>query len=117
MSLRHHLLASLSLTLVACGGAVVSPTSGSGNDGGADVPVLTDALMLNDLPIADDRGGPGLDVLTIPDGGGFPTDLAQPIDTRVPRCGDRILDPGESCDDGNNSSGDGCSAMCRFEMR
>lgn len=39
------------------------------------------------------------------------------MDTRVPRCGDSILDPGESCDDGNNRDGDGCSAMCRFEAR
>jgi len=27
-------------------------------------------------------------------------------------CGDGMLDPGEACDDGNNASGDGCSAMC-----
>ena len=27
-------------------------------------------------------------------------------------CGDGILDPGEECDDGNNDSGDGCSAIC-----
>jgi cysteine-rich repeat protein len=30
-------------------------------------------------------------------------------------CGDRFLDPGESCDDGNNVSGDGCSATCGSE--
>jgi cysteine-rich repeat protein len=29
------------------------------------------------------------------------------------RCGDRIVDPGEICDDGNQSSGDGCSYDCR----
>ncbi|MDI3286640.1 DUF4215 domain-containing protein [Polyangium sp. 15x6] len=27
-------------------------------------------------------------------------------------CGDGILDAGEFCDDGNNASGDGCSATC-----
>src|SRR3989339_2065193 len=34
-----------------------------------------------------------------------------------PRCGDRILGntPGEQCDDGNNVSGDGCSATCSTE--
>ncbi len=31
----------------------------------------------------------------------------------VPRCGDRILDGGEVCDDGNTVDGDGCSANCR----
>lgn len=30
-------------------------------------------------------------------------------------CGDLIRDPGEDCDDGNNASGDGCSASCRLE--
>ena len=31
-------------------------------------------------------------------------------------CGDGILDPGESCDDGNNASGDGCSSVCSLEV-
>ncbi len=30
----------------------------------------------------------------------------------VPSCGNGILDPNEQCDDGNNTSGDGCSAVC-----
>ena len=30
-------------------------------------------------------------------------------------CGDGALDPDEQCDDGNLASGDGCSAICRFE--
>lgn len=30
----------------------------------------------------------------------------------VPRCGDKILDGGEVCDDGNTVGGDGCSALC-----
>ena len=31
---------------------------------------------------------------------------------QVPRCGDKIVDPGEFCDDGNNAPGDGCRADC-----
>lgn len=31
-------------------------------------------------------------------------------------CGDGIVDPGESCDDGNNVSGDGCTATCDLEQ-
>ena len=27
-------------------------------------------------------------------------------------CGDGVLDPGEACDDGNETDGDGCSAAC-----
>ncbi len=30
-------------------------------------------------------------------------------------CGNGVLDPTEQCDDGNNVSGDGCSASCRLE--
>ncbi|RLB57437.1 MAG: hypothetical protein DRJ42_00420 [Deltaproteobacteria bacterium] len=33
-------------------------------------------------------------------------------DCTVPSCGDGILDGGEVCDDGNNVSGDRCSADC-----
>ena len=35
----------------------------------------------------------------------------------APYCGDNILQPafGEQCDDGNNTSGDGCSATCQIE--
>ena len=35
------------------------------------------------------------------------------LDCTVPRCGDRILDGGEVCDDGNTVGGDGCAADCR----
>ena len=31
------------------------------------------------------------------------------------RCGDRVVDPGEGCDDGNLRAGDGCSATCAPE--
>jgi cysteine-rich repeat protein len=30
-------------------------------------------------------------------------------------CGDATLDPGEACDDGNSSAGDGCSPTCEVE--
>lgn len=30
-------------------------------------------------------------------------------------CGNGVLNPGESCDDGNIESGDGCPAICRSE--
>jgi cysteine-rich repeat protein len=34
------------------------------------------------------------------------------LDCTMPKCGDGILDAGETCDDGNNVDGDGCSADC-----
>ena len=30
-------------------------------------------------------------------------------------CGNRVLNNGEACDDGNTTNGDGCSAMCQSE--
>ena len=32
-----------------------------------------------------------------------------------PRCGDGFVSPGETCDDGNNTAGDGCDAACLVE--
>jgi len=35
--------------------------------------------------------------------------------TRAPVCGNGIIDPGETCDDGNSIPGDGCSGVCQIE--
>jgi cysteine-rich repeat protein len=32
-----------------------------------------------------------------------------------PLCGNGTLDPGEQCDDGNTTGGDGCTALCRLD--
>ncbi len=34
---------------------------------------------------------------------------------RIPACGDGFMDPGEQCDDGNTTSGDGCDEFCQSE--
>ena len=36
-------------------------------------------------------------------------------DVPGPDCGDSVINSGETCDDGNNVSGDGCSAACSVE--
>ena len=36
--------------------------------------------------------------------------------TRVPACGDGIIDAGEECDDQNANAGDGCSPSCALEV-
>jgi len=36
-------------------------------------------------------------------------------DVPGPDCGNSVVNAGETCDDGNNSSGDGCSAACSTE--
>lgn len=33
------------------------------------------------------------------------------------RCGNGLLETGETCDDGNNTDGDGCSALCSAQKR
>ncbi len=35
----------------------------------------------------------------------------------APVCGDHVVDAAEQCDDGNTTSGDGCSASCSLERR
>jgi cysteine-rich repeat protein len=43
-------------------------------------------------------------------------DYDVPIDSLVPAtCGNSIVEPGEQCDDGNTTPGDGCSATCQLE--
>jgi cysteine-rich repeat protein len=36
--------------------------------------------------------------------------------TKIPYCGDQVLDRGEQCDDGNRDDDDGCSAACIDEV-
>lgn len=44
----------------------------------------------------------------------FPYRLA--INVIADICGDTVLTPGEQCDDGNQTSGDGCSSTCKLEL-
>ncbi|HSY20937.1 MAG TPA: DUF4215 domain-containing protein, partial [Polyangiaceae bacterium] len=74
---------------------------GAGVDGGADASL--------------GQGGPGGDGgSTSPagDGGDAAAELTDPVGACQSRCGDGIVLPPEVCDDGNNTSGDGCSADC-----
>ncbi len=40
---------------------------------------------------------------------------SDPVPVPNPNCGNGTLDTGETCDDGNTASGDGCSAFCQVE--
>jgi cysteine-rich repeat protein len=42
----------------------------------------------------------------------FALDACRPF-CRLPRCGDRVVDHGEECDDGNEDESDGCTNACR----
>jgi cysteine-rich repeat protein len=45
-------------------------------------------------------------------GTGGPATISLTIRAMIPECGDGMIDPDETCDDGNRASGDGCSADC-----
>ncbi len=37
--------------------------------------------------------------------------------TQLQSCGDKVLQNGEECDDGNTRDGDGCTSLCKFEKK
>lgn len=49
------------------------------------------------------------------DGVGLFGDVAVTTGIIVGDCGNGVVDPGETCDDGNQNAGDGCSATCQVE--
>ena len=49
------------------------------------------------------------------DGGGNVDCDATPLACIPQVCGDSMIEPGETCDDGNTASGDGCSSTCQLE--
>jgi cysteine-rich repeat protein len=66
------------------------------------------------LAIAENIAGPGN--LTFADGtNGIPYILASGGGITPVGCGNGILEPPEECDDGNTTSGDGCSSFCTIE--
>ncbi|WP_437719773.1 DUF4215 domain-containing protein [Sorangium sp. So ce861] len=83
-------------TELACGGA----SAGAGVDNRLTIPVREgDAFhVIVTSAIADQAGA---------------FELA--VRSRVTACGDRIQDPAEECDDGNDEPDDGCSDECRLE--
>ncbi len=83
------------LIWVGCGSSYERDVDG-GSDAARDGGIVID----NSVPPPDDATIIITDDLGIPD--------APP----APRCGDRAIDVGEICDDGNNISGDGCRGDC-----
>ncbi|MCK6551222.1 DVUA0089 family protein [Myxococcota bacterium] len=56
-----------------------------------------------------------VEVSASPFGGGLAFAYDLRITLQVAVCGDGTIDTGEACDDGNTTSGDGCSATCVLE--
>jgi cysteine-rich repeat protein len=84
-------LSTLLLAAIACGAEPAPPPSCG--DGVLDAPLET----------CDDGEANGLSA-----------DACRP-DCTLPRCGDGVVDSGETCDDGDTWGGDGCSPACLAE--
>jgi cysteine-rich repeat protein len=82
------------------------------------VPTETDAPSTDDVPETDDPPPADTGDSPVDTDPGVDTD-GEPVDTDppppAPVCGDRTVDPGEVCDDGNPTNGDGCSSDCLRE--
>lgn len=76
---------------------------------GADLRGAGSAEELSFVPEVDGRYLVGIDSRLA---GGAVLDLviARPV------CGNEVIEPGESCDDGNTAPGDGCDERCREEL-
>jgi cysteine-rich repeat protein len=89
-SAHAQVTASTTVDVSVCGNGIVEPPVEVCDDGVNDGEYSTSSADKNCLPTCTGYG---------------------------PYCGDGILQPayGEQCDDGNNVSGDGCSATCQIE--
>ena len=101
------------LALAACGQS--KGVEGTGQSG-TNVGGLGNGGAGGHPPVGTGTGGkPGF----VPNngGGGQGTGGAtqQASTTKPPQCGNGIIESGETCDDGNAVSGDGCSADCAVE--
>lgn len=104
----------LSVAAVGCGDDAGADAD-AGDDAGADEPVEVDVPpdapgdapfdLPADAEAEDDAAGDA----PADDGPDLVADEAAPGS-----CGDGLLDPGEECDDGNTTDGDGCDGDCTY---
>ncbi|MCP3982254.1 MAG: hypothetical protein GY716_23360 [bacterium] len=97
------------------------PLSGLSGYATDDLGLLASA---GELDISSDTPAPGLGMYYLVREqacGSWQTTLTPPgepardVNLETPACGDGILDVGESCDDGNQANGDGCTSDCNVE--
>ncbi len=101
----------ITVVLTAPAGLSISAPDGDANPATETI-VLSSAAAANveidDAGGADD--GPA-NMRLVASIDGLPTAFLDFLST-TPSCGNGQLDPGEACDDGNNTDGDGCQADC-----
>lgn len=75
------------------------------------LPILTNACFNpGSVPMQDTETSAGSDSHSGPT---TDDERDEDADARPPTCGDRVVDPGEECDDGNERNDDACLANCR----
>jgi fibro-slime domain-containing protein len=102
------------LAVVACGG-------GSGDTSSFDAGTTTPVGTVDSGGAVGDDSDATTPIITVGTGtgtgtgdGGVDCD-ATPLACIPQVCGDSMIEPGETCDDGNATSGDGCSSSCQLE--
>ena len=106
-----------------------SPAVTAGRSTGSDIPYVgtgpnyrgdVDPLTTTNPTLVDTDSGGVPDGLEDINGNGRvdtgERDPNNPLDDQPASCGNGIIDLGERCDDGNRSSGDGCSSLCLIEQ-
>lgn len=106
---------SAGLLLFSCSSGLdqLEDRGGAGRDGSAGSDLADGGLDA----AAPDASAEGFDVGGMADVVGL-ADVVEPEDAGVPPgCGNGVIDPGEDCDDLNQSSGDGCDEVCAREIQ
>jgi cysteine-rich repeat protein len=119
----HHLTVSLSLAGRSDCPMIQGPQlTVFGTDG--LTPLASGGLDQNGCPRESGRTSPALFNMAagtyyVEVGGGGSSSLPPYVlEVRItaPGCHNGFVDAGEACDDGNTIAGDGCNAMCQFEL-
>jgi fibro-slime domain-containing protein len=110
------LTASFGFLLLRCGGDSEAPATGSGGTSAGGTSGTSGDASSDGAPIFGGSAGTG----GCQGGacGGASPDASSDAsgEAGAPYCGDRLINVGvETCDDGNASPGDGCSATCELE--
>jgi cysteine-rich repeat protein len=81
-------------------------------------PTSTPTFTIVPTQTTTPTAAPGATETPVPTVTATPNEPPTPGPTATPNldCSNGVLDPGEQCDDGNDVPGDGCDALCRFEV-
>lgn len=87
---------------------------------GAFLACANDDSTPDTLSASDDAGSANEPAMTRDSGAATDADDVEPdadSSTSTPTCGNRKIEEGEECDDGNKVNNDGCSSVCVIESR